>query len=71
MAVETEIENKKKSKSVGKWDFYQRDLGPNPGRALCKTGQQSYFTSLILCPHLWSGDVNTLLGGLQDERNPN
>lgn len=52
MAVKPEVENKKKSKCVGKRDFYQRDMGPNPDRALCKTGQLSYFTSLTLCPHL-------------------
>lgn len=50
MAVEPKMENKKKSKR--EWDFYQRDMRPNPGRFLCKTQHLSYFTSLIVFPHL-------------------
>lgn len=61
MAVELEMENKNKSKSVKRWDFCWRNMGSNPGSALCKTGQLSYFTSLILSFLIYKVVILTLL----------
>lgn len=39
MAVELEMKNKNKSKTVPKQDFHWKDMEPNPGRDLFTIGQ--------------------------------